>query len=74
MDKVHRYHDLRSSPSCVIGNWACQWKMANLTPQNPHPVTNYQKICHGDYIGHPYGSAKFGANPSTGASGQMGEI
>jgi len=43
-------------------------------PQNPHPLTDNQKIDTGDYIGGPYSCAKFGANPSMGASGQMGEI
>jgi len=33
-----------------------------------------KKIGTGDYVGGPYGCAKFGANPSMGASGQMGEI
>jgi len=32
------------------------------------------KFGTGDYVGGPYGCAKFGANPSMGASGQMGEI
>jgi len=44
------------------------------TPQNPHPLTDHQKIGTGDYVGGPYGCAKFGANPSMRASGQMGEI
>jgi len=39
-------------------------------PQNPHPLTDHQKICKKfvaiDYVGDPYGCAKFGANPSTG--------
>ena len=43
-------------------------------PQNPHPLTDHQKIDAGDYVGGPYGYAKFGANPPIGASGQMGEI
>jgi len=42
-------------------------------PQNPHPLTNHQKFGTSDYVGGSYGCAKFGANPSTGASGQMGE-
>ena len=33
-----------------------------------------EKFGTGDYVGGPYGCAKFGANPSMGASGQMGEI
>jgi len=36
------------------------------------PIT--KKIGTVDYVGGPYGCAKFGANPSMGASGQMGEI
>jgi len=43
-------------------------------PQNKHPLTDHQKIGTGDYAGGPYGCTKFGANPSMGASGQMGEI
>jgi len=43
-------------------------------PQNPHPLIDHQKIGTGDYVGGHYGCAKFGANPSMGASGQMGEI
>jgi len=44
-----------------------------LTPQKPrgpHP----KKTVASDYVGDPYGCVKFGANPSTGGSGQMGEI
>jgi len=37
-------------------------------------LTDQQKIGTGDYGGGPYGCTKFGANPSMGASGQMGEI
>ena len=44
-------------------------------PQNPHPLTDHQKIVASDYVGDPYGCGKFGANPfAGGASGQMGEI
>jgi len=43
-------------------------------PQNPHPLTDHQKIGAGDYVGDPKGCAIFGANPSLGASGQMGKI
>jgi len=42
--------------------------------QNQHPLTDNQKFGTGDYVGGPYGGAKFGANPSMGAIGQMGEI
>jgi len=31
-------------------------------PQNPHPLTDHQKIGTGDYVGGPYGHDKFGAN------------
>ena len=34
-------------------------------PQNPHPLTDHQKFVASDYVGDPYGWAKFGANPST---------
>jgi len=43
-------------------------------PQNPHHLTNHQKIGTRDYVGGPYGCAKIGANPSIGASEQVGEI
>jgi len=43
-------------------------------PQNPHPLTDHPKFGTADYVGGLYGCAKFGANPSMGASGQMGEI
>ena len=33
--------------------------------QNRHPSTDHQKIVTGDYVGDPYGFAKFGANLST---------
>ena len=52
---------------CVNGDWLCQWEMAIFDPpQNPHPLTDHQKIVASDYVGDPYGCAKFGANPSTG--------
>jgi len=35
-------------------------------PQNKHPFTDHQKIGTGDYVGGPYGWAKFGANLSMG--------
>jgi len=41
--------------------------MAILDPaQNPHPFTITKKFVASDYVGDPYGCAKFGANPSTG--------
>ena len=40
-------HGLRDSASCVNSDWACQWKMAKFnTAQGPHPLTDYQKMCH----------------------------
>ena len=35
-------------------------------PQNPNPLTSPKKFVASDYVGDPYGCAKFGANPSTG--------
>ena len=29
-----------------------------LPPQNPHPLTDHQKIVRGDYVGGPYNCAK----------------
>ena len=43
----------------VNGEWQ------NSTPQNPHCLTDQQKFVTGDYVGDPYGCAKFGANPPT---------
>jgi len=49
--------------------------MAIFDPkQNPHHLTNHQKIGTRDYVGGPYGCDKIGANPSIGASEQVGEI
>ena len=42
------------------------WSARTLVTQNPHPLTDHQKIGTGDYVCGPYGCAKFGANPSTG--------
>jgi len=38
----------------------------------PQPIT--KKFVAGDYVGDPYSCAKFGAHPSTGTLGRMGEI
>ena len=39
----------------------------NFRPtHNPHPLTDHQKFVSSDYVSDSYGSAKFGANPSTG--------
>jgi len=45
--------------------------LTESTPLNRSP----KKFVASDYVGDPYGCAKFGANPSTGgASGQMGKM
>ena len=42
----------------------------NFWPQqNPHSLTDHKKFVASDYVGDPYGCAKFGANPSTGGGG-----
>jgi len=45
---------------------------------DPHRIDTHQpitkKFVTGEYVGDPYGCAKFGAYASTGASGHMGEI
>jgi len=47
----------------------------NFRPlQNRHPLTDRQKFVTGDYDGDPYSCGKFGAHPSMGDSGRMGEI
>ena len=43
-------------------------------PTESTPLNWSPKIGTGNCINGPYGCAKFGANPSMGASGQMGEI
>jgi len=51
------------------------WERAIFDPHRidtPQPIT--KQFVTGDYGGDPYGSAKLGAHPSTGASGHMGEI
>jgi len=63
---VITHHGLR-------GDWLSMGDGNFRPPQNPHPLTGHQKISTGDYVGGPCGCAKFGANPSTGASGQMGK-
>jgi len=42
--------------------------------QNPSPSTDREKIVTVDYVREMNRCANLGANPSTGASGQMGEI
>jgi len=65
---VHSPHRCAAAQQqCVNGDWLCQWERAIFDPpQNKHPSTDHQKIGTGDYVGGPYGCAKFGANPSTG--------
>jgi len=49
-------------------------KWQNSTPStDPCPLTGHKKLVTCDYVGDPIG-AKFGANPSTGDTGEMGEI
>ena len=71
-----RYHRLRGSASPVLtatglvnGKWQFSTPHRIDTPQ---PIT--KKFVTSDYVGDPYGYAKLGAYPSTGASGHMGEI
>ena len=51
---------------CLNVDWLCQWEMAIFDPPHrintPWPIT--KKFGTGDYVGGPYGCAKFGANPS----------
>jgi len=69
-------HGLRGSASHVLtatGFVNGRWQFSTLHRINtPVPIT--EKFDTGDYVGGPYGCAKFGANPSMGASGQMGKI
>ena len=69
-----RHHGLRGSASPVLtatGFVDGRWQFSTPCAQNPHPLTNHKDF---DYVSGPYGFAKFGVNPSMGASGQMGEI
>jgi len=43
-----------------------------LTPQNPQPLTDHQKIVASDYAGDLYGCTIFGANPSMGGFWENG--
>jgi len=54
---------------CVNGDWPCQ---RDMTPsQNPHPLTDHQKIVVTDgYLVGPNARAKYGANPSMGLLGK----
>ena len=64
----YSYHGLRSSASPVLtatgfvnGRW--QFSTAQRI-HTPGPIT--KKFVASDYVGDPYGCAKFGANPFTG--------
>ena len=74
IDATH--HGLRGSASPVLtatGFVNRRWQFSTHHRINtPRPIT--KKFGTGDYVGGPYGCAKFGANPLMGASGQMGEI
>ena len=69
-------HRLRGSASPVLtATGFVNGKGQFSTPHRidtPQPIT--KKFVTGDYVGDPYGCAKLGAYPSTGASGHMGEI
>ena len=62
----------RQRQPCVNDDWPCQWERAIFDP--PHteftPLNRSQKFGTGDYVGGPYGCAKFGANMPTGALGK----
>jgi len=64
------HHGLRGSASPVLT--ATDFVNGRWQLSTPHRISN--KFGTGDDVGGPYGYAKFGANPSTGASGQMAEI
>jgi len=62
------YHGLRGSASPVLtatGFVNGRWQFSTPHRINTHwPIT--KKFGTGDYVGGPYGCAKFGANPSMG--------
>jgi len=63
----------RSIPIPVLNHGLCgsAWETAiSNPPQNPTEQNRTEQ----DYVGGPYGCAKFGENPSMEASQQMGEI
>jgi len=41
------------------------------SPQNPHPLTDYQKFCTGDCVSDPHGCAILGANLPMGLLGKL---
>ena len=63
-----RYHGLRGSASPVLtATGFVNGRGQFSTPQRIHtPWPMTQKFVASDYVGDPYGCAKFGANPSTG--------
>jgi len=63
---------------CVVapahGDWLCQWEITIFKPyriNNPQPIT--KNFVTFDYVGDPYSCARFGAHPSTGEEGLLGE-
>jgi len=66
------YHGLRGSASPVLtatGFVNGRWQFSTPYRINtPWPIT--KKFGTGDYVGGPYGCAKFGANPSMGLLGK----
>jgi len=65
---VDFYHGMRGSASPVLtatGFVNGIWQFSNPHRiHTPSPIT--KKFVASDYVGDPYGCAKFGANPSTG--------
>ena len=73
---VNKHHGMRGNASPVLtatgfvnGKWQFSTPYRIDTPQ-----LIAKKVVTVEYIGNPYSCAKFGASPSTGASGRMGEI
>jgi len=68
MSREPNYHGLRGSASPVLtatGFVNGRWQFSTPHRINaPRPIT--KKFGTGDYVGGPYGFAKFGANPSMG--------
>jgi len=67
-----------AAPALCSVNCDCAWEEKGQTlsfdPRwNRHFLTDRQKFVTGNCVGNPYTCAKFGANPSTWASVQMGE-
>ena len=69
------YHGLHGSGSLVLmGTGFVNGKGQFSTPYRIDTLNRSPKFVTGDHVGDHYSCAKFGAHPSTGASGQMGEI